>query len=121
MGQYGEILDAQKGLISQKLPDCTNGIWTVKMFVFEGKSLPPFLIMKDDGEVWQLATGEANVCWKCGQWPVAPPRPQPQPITMAISSAILMAAKSSLKETQILAASSSVKFGKVVTAPVSKA
>ena len=37
------------------------------MFVFEGKSLPPFLIMKDDGEVWQLATGEASVCWKCGQ------------------------------------------------------
>ena len=67
LGQYGEILEAQKGLISQKLPGCTNGIWTVKMFVFEGKSLPPFLIMKDDGEVWQLATGEASVCWKCGQ------------------------------------------------------
>ena len=66
LGQYGEILEAQKGLISQKLPGCTNGIWTVKMFVFEGKSLPPFLIMKDDGEVWQLATGEASVCWKCG-------------------------------------------------------
>ena len=28
--------------------------------------MPPFLIMKDDGEVWQLATGEASVCWKCG-------------------------------------------------------
>ena len=41
LGQYGEILEAQKGLISQKLPGCTNGIWTVKMFVFEGKSLPP--------------------------------------------------------------------------------
>ena len=38
-----------------------------KMFIGEGKSLPPFLIMKDDGEVWQLATGEASVCWKCGQ------------------------------------------------------
>ena len=35
LGQYGEILEAQKGLISQKLPGCTNGIWTVKMFVFE--------------------------------------------------------------------------------------
>ena len=67
LGQYGEILEAQKGLISKKLPGCTNGIWTVKMFVFEGKSLPPFLIMKDDGEVWQLANGEASVCWKCGQ------------------------------------------------------
>ena len=67
LGQYGEIVDAQKGLISKKLPGCTNGIWTVKMFLGEGKSLPPFLIMKDDGEVWQLATGEASVCWKCGQ------------------------------------------------------
>ena len=158
LGQYGEILEAQKGLISQKLPGCTNGIWTVKMFVFEGKSLPPFLIMKDEGEVWQLANGEASVCWKCGQeghigdkcrqavnvlaeslaspavgvqpsWahvvkggvsvvptpPPAPPRPQPQPITIAISRAILRAAKSALKETQLLAASSSVKLGKVVT------
>ena len=158
LGQYGEILEAQKGLISKKLPGCTNGIWTVKMFVFEGKSLPPFLIMKDEGEVWQLANGEASVCWKCGQeghigdkcrqavnvlaeslaspavgvqpsWahvvkggvsvvptpPPAPPRPQPQPITIAISRAILRAAKSSLKETQLLAASSSVKLGKVVT------
>ena len=67
LGQYGEVLEAQKGLISKKLPGCTNGIWTVKMFIGEGKSLPPFLIMKDDGEVWQLATGEASVCWKCGQ------------------------------------------------------
>ena len=67
LGQYGEVLEAQKGLISKKLPGCTNGIWTVKMFVSEGKSLPPFLIMKDDGEVWQLATGESSVCWKCGQ------------------------------------------------------
>ena len=23
--------------------------------------------MKDEGEVWQLATGEASVCWKCGK------------------------------------------------------
>ena len=30
-------------------------------------SLPPFLIMKDEGEVWQLATGESSVCWKCGK------------------------------------------------------
>ena len=37
LGQYGEIVEAQKGLISKKLPDCTNGIWTVKMFLKEGK------------------------------------------------------------------------------------
>ena len=30
-------------------------------------SMPPFLIMKDEGVVWQLATGEASVCWKCGK------------------------------------------------------
>ena len=32
-----------------------------------GMCLPPFLVMKDEGEVWQLATGETSVCWKCGQ------------------------------------------------------
>ena len=37
------------------------------MILKAGMSLPPFLIMKDEGEVWQLATGEASVCWKCGQ------------------------------------------------------
>jgi hypothetical protein len=66
-GQYGGILDCQKGIISKKLPGCTNGIWTVKLFLKADMSLPPFLIMKDEGEVWQLATGEASVCWKCGK------------------------------------------------------
>ena len=56
-GQYGEVLDSQKGYISKKLPGCTNGIWTVKLVLKDGFSLPPFLIMKDEGEVWQLATG----------------------------------------------------------------
>ena len=67
LGQYGEVLDAQKGYISRKLPGCTNGIWTVRLILRAGISLPPFLIMKDEGEVWQLATGETSVCWKCGQ------------------------------------------------------
>ena len=65
--QFGEILEARKGLISpKKLPGCTNGIWTVKLILEENKLLPPFLIMKEEGEVWQLATGEISVCWKCG-------------------------------------------------------
>ena len=67
LGQYGEILDAQKGYISRKLPGCTNGIWTVRLVMRAGMCLPPFLVMKDEGEVWQLATGETSVCWKCGQ------------------------------------------------------
>lgn len=67
LGQYGEILDCQKGFISKKLPGCTNGIWTVKLLLKTGMTLPPFLIMMDEGEVWQLATGEATVCWKCGK------------------------------------------------------
>ena len=65
--QYGDILDCQKGFISKKLPGCTNGIWTVKLLLKADMSLPPFLIMKDEGEVWQLATGESSVCWKCGK------------------------------------------------------
>ena len=52
LGQYGDILDAKKGQISaKKLPGCTNGIWTVRMIVETGKTLPPFLIMKEEGEV----------------------------------------------------------------------
>ena len=66
--QFGEILEARKGLISpNKLPGCTNGIWTVKLILVKNKLLPPFLIMKEEGEVWQLATGEISAFWKCGQ------------------------------------------------------
>ena len=66
--KYGEIIDVKKGLIShKKLPGCTNGIWTVKLILEKEKTLPPFLIMQEEGEVWQLATGEISVCWKCGQ------------------------------------------------------
>ena len=68
LGKYGEILDIKKGLISpKKLPGCTNGIWTVKIILQKDQLLPPFLIMKEEGEVWQLATGEMSVCWQCGQ------------------------------------------------------
>ena len=67
LGAYGEILEARKGIISKKLPGCTNGIWSVKLILEENKLLPPFLIMKEEGEVWQLATGEVSVCWKCGK------------------------------------------------------
>ena len=67
LGEYGEVLDARKGLISsKKLPGCTNGIWTVRLIMEQGKTLPPFLIIKEEGEVWQLATGEISVCWQCG-------------------------------------------------------
>ena len=67
LGAYGEILEARKGFISKKLPGCTNGVWTVKLILEKDKLLPPFLIMKEEGEVWQLATGEVSVCWKCGK------------------------------------------------------
>ena len=61
------MLDAKKGYISnKKLPGCSNGIWTVRLILERFKTLPPFLIMKEEGEVWQLATGEISVCWKCG-------------------------------------------------------
>ena len=67
LSKYGDVLDARKGLISpKKLPGCSNGIWTVKMILDKDQVLPPFLIMKEEGEVWQLATGEISVCWKCG-------------------------------------------------------
>ena len=67
LGQYGEVLDAKTGYISsKKLPGCSNGIWTVRLILERCKTLPPFLIMKEEGEIWQLTTGEMSVCWKCG-------------------------------------------------------
>ena len=38
MGQYGDVLDIDIGYISRKvLPGVTNGTWTVKMILTEGK------------------------------------------------------------------------------------
>ena len=69
MSHYGEGLDVDIGFISKKLlPGVTNGTWTVKMILREGKVLPSFVFMKDEGEVWQVThENQANVCWKCGQ------------------------------------------------------
>ena len=68
MSQYGDILDIDIGYISKKLlPRVTNGMWTVKMIMLEGKVLPSFVFMKEEGEVWQVThESQVNVCWKCG-------------------------------------------------------
>jgi hypothetical protein len=52
-------------MAAARLPGCTNGMWTVKLLLEAGISFPPFLFMK--GEVWQLETGDASACWKCGK------------------------------------------------------
>ena len=69
MAQYGDVLDMDIGYISKKvLPGVTNGTWTVKMIMKEGKTLPSFVFMKEEGEVWQVThENQVNVCWKCGQ------------------------------------------------------
>ena len=68
MGNYGDLLDVDIGYISKKvLPGVTNGTWTVKMILGEGKVLPSFVFMKEEGEVWQVThESQVNVCWKCG-------------------------------------------------------
>ena len=68
MSQYGDVLDIDIGYISKKLlPGVTNGTWTVKMVLLEGKVLPSFVFMKEEGEVWQVThESQVNVCWKCG-------------------------------------------------------
>ena len=68
MLQYGDVLDIDIGYISKKLlPGVTNGTWTVKMIMKEGKMLPSFVFMKEEGEVWQIThESQVNVCWKCG-------------------------------------------------------
>ena len=38
------------------------------MIMKEGKTLPSFVFMKEEGEVWQVThENQVNVCWKCGQ------------------------------------------------------
>ena len=67
MSQYGEIIEVRKGQLSKKLPNCTNGTWTVRMIVGEGKVIPSFVFVSADGEIWQLAhDNQETICWKCG-------------------------------------------------------
>ena len=67
MSQYGEVLEVRKGKLSRKLPNVTNGTWTVRIIVGEGKVIPSFVFVNDDGEIWQLAHDtQETVCWQCG-------------------------------------------------------
>ena len=68
LGQYGEVLEVRKGQLSRKLPNVTNGTWTVRMIVGEDKIIPSFVFVKDDGEIWQLAhDNQETICWQCGK------------------------------------------------------
>ena len=68
LGQYGEVLEVRKGQLSRKLPNVTNGTWTVRMIVGEDKVIPSFVFVKDDGEIWQLAhDNQETICWQCGK------------------------------------------------------
>ena len=67
LSQYGEVLEVRKGQLSKKLPNVTNGTWNVRMIVGEGKIIPSFVFVSDDGEIWQLAhDNQETVCWQCG-------------------------------------------------------
>ena len=66
--QYGEVIEVKKGYLSKRLPNVTNGTWTVRMIVGENKVIPSFVFVKDDGEIWQLAhDNQETHCWKCGK------------------------------------------------------
>jgi hypothetical protein len=68
MSQYGEVVEVRKGQLSRKLPNVTNGTWTVRMIVGEDKVIPSFVFVKDDGEIWQLAhDNQETICWQCGK------------------------------------------------------
>ena len=67
MEQYGEVIEIKKGFLSNKLPNVTNGTWTVRMVVGADQTIPSFVFVKEDGEIWQLAhDSQMKVCWKCG-------------------------------------------------------
>ena len=68
MSQYGEVVEVRKGQLSRKLPNLTNGTWTVRMIVGENKIIPSFVFVNDDGEIWQLAhDNQETICWQCGK------------------------------------------------------
>ena len=65
--QYGDVIEVKKGFLSNKLPNVTNGTWTVRMVVGADQTIPSFVFVKEDGEIWQLAhDNQVKVCWKCG-------------------------------------------------------
>ena len=67
MQQYGEIIEVKKGFLSRKLPNVTNGTWTVRLVVGEDKTIPSFVFVQDDGEIWQLVhDSQETICWICG-------------------------------------------------------
>ena len=67
MEQYGEVIEVKKGFLSNKLPNVTNGTWTVRMVVGADQTIPSFVFVREDGEIWQLAhDSQVTVCWKCG-------------------------------------------------------
>ena len=67
MQQYGDIIEVKKGFLSRKLPNVTNGTWTVRLVVGEGKTIPSFVFVQDDGEIWQLVhDSQDTICWICG-------------------------------------------------------
>ena len=38
------------------------------MIVGEGKTIPSFVFVSSDGEIWQLAhDNQETICWKCGK------------------------------------------------------
>ena len=55
MEQYGEVIEVKKGFLSKKLPNVTNGTWNVRMILGVDKTIPSFVFVRDDGEIWQLA------------------------------------------------------------------
>ena len=57
----------KKGFLSRKLPNVTNGTWTVRLVVGVDQTLPSFVFVKDDGEIWQVVhDSQVTTCWKCG-------------------------------------------------------
>ena len=67
MEQYGEVIEVKKGFLSRKLPNVTNGTWSVRMIVGVDKTIPSFVFVSADGEIWQIAhDNQQTICWKCG-------------------------------------------------------
>jgi len=54
LAKYGKVLRLEKGQVSPRLPNVTNGIWNVKMLLAVDTKVPQYFVFNDEGEVWKM-------------------------------------------------------------------
>ena len=56
LAKYGKVVNLEKGQVSPRLPNVTNGIWNVKMLLPVDTKVPQYFVFNDEGEIWKVET-----------------------------------------------------------------